>query len=631
MKKLAVVMAVALVFGLGSLVAATFPDVPWDHWAYDAVSTLAEKGIIVGYPDGYFKGNRPLTRYEFAAALRNALERIKAEVTPPAVDVTSLQNAINDLRSRVEALEKRPGGVPADVLNRLSAVEQQLQQAATKSELEAVRNQVAALQQRVAAITVSPEDIQTLRRLINEFRDELATLGVDVDEMRKDLDALTQRVVALEEKIGKFSVSGFATYITRGEKPKDVNKRPTDLNGEALNPNTKLLENLFAGYDADVNMGFKVNETTDLALAIWGRDWTNPSKMTSAPDSAAIYKLYLTTTPTANTKLTVGKFPFQLTSYTLKLADPDVYTVIPKFDEGNYIVSGGKLDVDVKPAKVSLFAATNKGPADLQIVVPGPVSVEQFAGARVELPNLVEYIPSLGLTYVKAGLSGTGLVNPYVDIYGANIVIAPPVKNLSIVGEWAQMKAKDDTGTLNIDKDNNAYDAAISYAITNDLKVKAGYKQIKTNFMTPGYWDRILWERNPNDIKGPYAGVSYTVMKNLALDLYAGLYKIDKGGNSFLYTTTTAPDDKVNHYLAQVKYALTPKIGLQLGYEYGQYKVKATSKTDKLGYLTLGVSYELSKDAALNLLYQNIDLKPDAAGLAEQKGDLIVTQVSVKF
>ena len=222
MKKLAVVLALALVFGLGSLVAQTFPDVPWDHWAYDAVATLAEKGIIVGYPDGYFKGDRPLTRYEFACAVRNALERIKAEITPPAVDVSALQNAINDLRSRVEALEKAAPGVPADLLNRLSAVEQQLQQAATKAELEAVRNQVAALQQRVAAIQITPEDIQTLRRLINEFRDELATLGVDVDEMRKDLDALTQRVVALEEKIGKFSVSGVATYIIRGEKPKDV-------------------------------------------------------------------------------------------------------------------------------------------------------------------------------------------------------------------------------------------------------------------------------------------------------------------------------------------------------------------------------------------------------------------------
>ena len=621
MKKLAVVLALALVFGLGSLVAQTFPDVPWDHWAYDAVATLAEKGIIVGYPDGYFKGNRPLTRYEFACALRNALERIKAEITPPTVDVSALQNAINDLRSRVEALEKAaPEGVPADLLNRLSAVEQQLQQAATKSELEAVRNEVAALQQRVAGLQISPEDIQTLRRLINEFRDELATLGVDVDEMRKDLDALTQRVVALEEKIGKFSVSGVATYIMRGEKPKEIANPPTDLNGVALNPNDNMLKNLFAGYDADVNMGFKVNETTDLALAIWGRDWTNPSKMTSAADTSTIYKLYLTTTPAANTKLTVGKFPFQLTPYTLKLADPDVYTVIPKFDEGNYIISGGKLDVDVKPAKVSLFAATNKGPADLRIVVPGPVTVDQFAGARIELPNLIELIPSLGLTYYKAGLGAAGLVNPYVDVYGADIAIAPPVKNLSIVGEWTQMKAKDDTGALNIDKDNNAIDAAISYAVTNDIKVKAGYKKVEQNFMTPGYWERILWMRNPNNIKGGYGDISWTGLKNLALNIHGAFYEIDKGPTA---------GDKINHYLAEVKYALTSKIGLQLGYEYGQYKPTVGAE-DKLGYLTLGVSYELGKDTALSLLYQNIDLKW-AAPTPEQKGDLIVTQVSVKF
>jgi polyhydroxyalkanoate synthesis regulator phasin len=619
MKKLAVVLALALVFGLGSLVAQTFPDVPWDHWAYDAVATLAEKGIIVGYPDGYFKGNRPLTRYEFAAALRNALERIKAEITPPTVDVSALQNAINDLRSRVEALEQR-GGVPADVLNRLSAVEQQLQQAATKSELEAVRNQVAALQQRVAGLQISPEDIQTLRRLINEFRDELATLGVDVDEMRKDLDALTQRVVALEEKIGKFSVSGFATYIMRAEKPKEAANPPMDLNGVALNPNDNILNNLFAGYDADINMGFKVNETTDVALAIWGRDWANPSKMTSATDSAAIYKLYLTTTPTANTKLTVGKFPFQLTPYTLKLADPDVYTVIPKFDEGNYIVSGGKLDVDVKPAKVSLFAAKNNGPADLKIVVPGPVTVDQFAGARVELPNLIELIPSLGLTYYRAGLTGAGFVNPYVDVYGADLAIAP-IRKLSIVGEWAQMKAKDDTGALNIDEDNNAYDVALSYAVTNDIKVKAGYKKVEQKFMTPGYWERILWMRNPNNIKGGYGDISWTGLKNLALNIHGAFYEIDKGPSA---------GDKINHYLAEVKYALTSKIGLQLGYEYGQYKPTAGAE-DKLGYLTFGVSYELGKDTALNLLYQNIDLKWGATPPGEQKGDLIVTQVSVKF
>lgn len=613
MKKLALVLAVALAFGVGSLFAQTFPDVPFDHWAYDAVATLAEKGIIVGYPDGYFKGNRPLTRYEFAAALRNALERIKAEITPPSVDVTSLQNAINDLRSRVEKLESAGGGVPADVLNRLSAVEQQLQQAATKQELQAVRDQVAALQQRVAGIQISPEDIQTLRRLINEFRDELATLGVDVDEMRKDLDALTQRVVALEEKVGKFSVGGFATYIMRAEKPKDVANPPTDLNGVALKPNDKWLRNLFTGYDVDVNLGFKVNETTDVVASIWGRDWT------AAQDQANIYKLYLTTAPMENAKLTVGKFPFQLTPYTLKLVDPDVYTNIPKFDEGNYIVSGGKLDVDVKPAKVSLFAAKNPRASDFSIVIPGGPTVDQFAGARVELPNLIQFIPEIGLTYYRAGLTNPGWVNPYAEVYGANIVIAPPVKNLSIVGEWAQFKADDDTHAAKIDEDNTALDAAIAYAVTDDIKVKAGYKKIGQNYFAPGYWERILWLRNPSNIKGGYGDISWTGLKNLALNIHGAFYEIDKGASA---------GDKLNHYVAGVKYDLTSKIGLNLGYEYLQYKPTAGAE-DKLGYLTFGVSYGLGKDAALNLLYQNIDLKPGAG--TEAKGDLIVTQVSVKF
>ncbi len=618
MKKLAVVLAVALAFGVGSLVAQTFPDVPWDHWAYDAVATLAEKGIIVGYPDGYFKGNRPLTRYEFACALRNALERIAAEITPPPADVSALQSAINQLRSRVEALEKVPPGVPADVLDRLSAVEQQLQQAATKGELEAVRNQVAELQRKVAAIPITPEDIQTLRRLINEFRDELATLGVDVDEMRRDLDALTERLVALEERVGKFSVGGFATYITRGEKPKDPANPPVDLNAQTLNPNEKLLANLFAGYDVDVNMGFKVNETTDIIATIWGRDWSNPWKPISAADTATIYKLYLTTTPMENAKLTVGKFPFQLTPYTLKLVDPDVYTYIPKFDEGNYIISGGKLDVDVKPAKISLFAARNTGAPDLRIVVPGP-TVDQFAGARVELPNLIELIPEIGLTYYRAGLTFPGWVNPYAEVFGANIAIAPPVKNLSITGEWAQFKADDDTHAAKIDKDNTALDAALTYAVTDTLKVKAGYKTVQQNYFAPGYWERLLWERNPSNIKGSYGDISWTGLKNLALNLRGAFYEIDKGPSA---------GDKINYYVAGVKYDLTPRIGLNLGYEYLQYK-PTVGLEDKFGYLTLGVSYGLGKDAALNLLYQNINLKP--GGAAEAKGDIVVTQVSVKF
>lgn len=51
-----------------------FPDVPKGHWAYDFVKDLSDKGYLVGYPDGTFKGDKPMTRYEFATAVYRALQ-----------------------------------------------------------------------------------------------------------------------------------------------------------------------------------------------------------------------------------------------------------------------------------------------------------------------------------------------------------------------------------------------------------------------------------------------------------------------------------------------------------------------------------------------------------------------------
>lgn len=50
-----------------------FPDVPKNHWAYEYVSTLKGNGMLTGYPDGEFKGDRPMTRYEFATMLYKAM------------------------------------------------------------------------------------------------------------------------------------------------------------------------------------------------------------------------------------------------------------------------------------------------------------------------------------------------------------------------------------------------------------------------------------------------------------------------------------------------------------------------------------------------------------------------------
>ena len=66
-----------------------FPDVPKNHWAYEYVSTLKGNGVLTGYPDGEFKGDHPMTRYEFATMLYKAMlegatlsDRILKEFAP---------------------------------------------------------------------------------------------------------------------------------------------------------------------------------------------------------------------------------------------------------------------------------------------------------------------------------------------------------------------------------------------------------------------------------------------------------------------------------------------------------------------------------------------------------------------
>ena len=69
MKKTIILLAIVFALAAPLFAQSTFSDVPRDHWAYDAISELEDAGLIVGYPDGEFKGKRTMTRYEFAVIL----------------------------------------------------------------------------------------------------------------------------------------------------------------------------------------------------------------------------------------------------------------------------------------------------------------------------------------------------------------------------------------------------------------------------------------------------------------------------------------------------------------------------------------------------------------------------------
>ena len=63
----------------------SFSDVPQGHWAYEALDYLAQHGVIEGYKDGTFQGNRTMTRYEMASIVANAMKSDKGDIGDEAV------------------------------------------------------------------------------------------------------------------------------------------------------------------------------------------------------------------------------------------------------------------------------------------------------------------------------------------------------------------------------------------------------------------------------------------------------------------------------------------------------------------------------------------------------------------
>ncbi|MTI60960.1 MAG: S-layer homology domain-containing protein [Firmicutes bacterium] len=161
--------------------AASFADVPSSHWAYQAVNKLVASGILSGYPDGTFKGQNNLSRYEIAVVVARVLEEIEAE-----------QAALAD---KVE-----------DAANNLSI-----------GEAQQVNQIVKSLVAKNTGEELSNEQADEVRSIVQaltyEFRPELTDLGVAVDELDSRLTAVEADVEGLKASKPKITFGAWGRGI----------------------------------------------------------------------------------------------------------------------------------------------------------------------------------------------------------------------------------------------------------------------------------------------------------------------------------------------------------------------------------------------------------------------------------
>jgi len=207
MKKVVMLLAGLLTVLAMGFASAQFSDVPAGHWAKEAVERIAAEGIILGFPDGTYRGNENLTRYQAAMIIYRLLEKLKPAqmASMDKETITALRNAVQELAAELASL-----GV------RVSALEDN---AATKGDVARLEKMIAELKAAPPANTGNASQAAATKDLAD--RVEAAAISADT--------ALAQ-VQALQGKVDTVSAQAAAN----SDSIKALNELAVMLNQDVL-------------------------------------------------------------------------------------------------------------------------------------------------------------------------------------------------------------------------------------------------------------------------------------------------------------------------------------------------------------------------------------------------------------
>jgi len=633
-------LCLALVVPARAQAPDMFKDLPTDHWAYQATESLRAKGILWGYPDGYFRGKRTLTRYEFAVALERLLQNVNKEPGPAGpAGAAGPAGPAGETGPAGPAGEAGPKGDPG----------------------------------------MAPEEVAKVVKLVDEFGAELKAMGNDVKAINRKLEALTKDVATLKKTVDAMPKIGgqlyFGTRVDRASSPYvDIDGRghTNDLTNSAA-----MVQEFNLTIDAKVPGGGNVSAIlttgnyknylgSNLAtLDVFG---TNPN----AGSDTYIKKLEFSGAvggPGRDSKLTIGRLGLELGAYTLSKVRPDTYFANP-FDTDKFYADGFKVDTKFGSVDTSIYAVkfdtvrgtdgkvvnspiagaypiTGEGgtlvpPAGkpIGLAVPGEaIIVDQLGGVSLGL-NLKEGLGLKGgtLKFNAYGATGQGMETGATSLVVLSSELGLAINDaLSFKGDWSKSNIGGSRFASNNASQNNAFAGVFDYN-SGKIVASAGYKYIDPYFYAPGYWGKIGNWTNPTNVKGPVLDLAYQFAPHFGMSIGGGFWTPARNLGGVDIDGTELWQGK-----AGVKWDISKSLSTTLDWEGVFYNipvsifdVEGSGKVHPTEhYITLGAGYKLTSATKLGLAYQIGSFNGRGAlssgGLNSYNYNAFTGSVAVKF
>lgn len=198
MKRLLVILSIIL-FIVTSM--AAFRDIPKGHWAESYVSRLEQIGIVTGFPDGTFRGDEAVTRYQSALLISRTLDYVELVLKDKQAQIDSLLQIVKALQNSFEASNSELASYVENMASQLDELETRLLniESTIETGLPAIRDMVYGLSEDLANAQEAMKSYTDV--IADELRSSVDEISTDVQDIKLTLELHDQDIVKLYDLV----------------------------------------------------------------------------------------------------------------------------------------------------------------------------------------------------------------------------------------------------------------------------------------------------------------------------------------------------------------------------------------------------------------------------------------------